>query len=272
MENVLNFIRFALSHAAKNTLPKGANVPYKVGEDGEWVYLYGCTGQLVTKELLDYKFNKIYSKEMSRVEYDKATKGWVEEKRHACDCQGLNDAYLHIDKSANQNYNEFCTDKGEISSISRPFVIGEAVFNGTEVKKTHVGWVCGFIGNDVLVVESRGFKFGVVITQMSKRAWKYRGLMTKRFIYTDDYPIPVPTEFIFRRDLKKGCNGDNVVELKKLLIAHGYSEGITVNTKNSKHFGSSTKKLVKQFQKDYGLTIDGIAGRKTITALGGIYR
>lgn len=272
MENVLNFIKFALSHAAKNTLPKGANVPFNVGEDGAWKYLWGCRGQLVTDELLRYKYDKVYYKEMSRAEYDKATKGWVDEKTHACDCQGLLDAYLHIDKSANQNYNEFCTEKGLIAAINRPFVIGEAVFNGSDAKKTHVGWVCGFLKNDVLVVESRGFKFGVVITQMSKRPWKYRGLMTKKFTYTDDYPLPDPVEFVFYRDLKKGCDGDDVIELKKLLIEHGYSNGITINTKNSKHFGSSTKKLVKQFQKDYGLTIDGIAERKTITALGGVYK
>lgn len=272
MENVLNFIKFALSHAHKDSVPKGANLPYAVGIDGIWEYLYGWRGQLVTQKGLDRAFEDTYSKEMSRAEFDKSTEGWVENKVHACDCQGLNDAYLHIDKSANQNYNEFCTDKGLISSINRPFVIGEAVFNGTDIKKTHVGWVCGFIGKDVLVVESRGFKFGVVITQMSKRAWKYRGLMTKKFIYTEDYPLPDPDQFIFRRELKKGCNGDDVIELKKLLIEHGYSEGITIDTKNSKHFGSNTKKLVKQFQKDYGLTIDGIAGRKTITALGGEFR
>lgn len=272
MENVLNFIKFALAHAHKETLPKGANVPFAVGEEDAWEYLWGTTGNVCTQSLLDRKYRNTYSKEMSRAEFDKVTKGWVENKVHVSDCEGYLDAYLHIDKSANQNYNEFCTEKGLIAAISRPFVIGEAVFNGSGIKKTHVGWVCGFLKNDVLVVENRGFKFGVVITRMSERPWKYRGLMTKKFTYTDDYPLPDPVEFVFYRDLKKGCDGDDVIELKKLLIEHGYSDGITIDTKNSKHFGSSTKKLVKKFQKDYGLTIDGVAGRKTITALGGVYK
>ena len=272
MENVLLFIKFALSHAAKKTLPKGANVPYDVGCDGEWKYLWGGIGQVCTQSLLDRKFKDVYSKEMSRSEFDKVTAGWVEDKVHVCDCEGLLDAYLHIDKSANDNYNQFCVEKGETAAIKRPYVIGEAVFNGTTLKKTHVGWVCGFIGNDPLVVESRGFKYGVVITRMSERSWKFRGLMKHKFVYTDEYPIPEEFEFTFRRILKKGCKGDDVIELKKLLMQNGYSEGITIDTKNSKYYGSATKRLVKSFQKNEGLTIDGIAGQKTITALGGIFK
>ena len=66
--------------------------------------------------------------------------------------------------------------------------------------------------------------------------------------------------------------GQDVVELKKLLIDKGYHEGITIDTNSSKNFGRATKKLVKQFQADNGLTVDGVAGSQTITALGGYYR
>lgn len=269
MENVLLYIKFALSHALKSSLPKGGNVPYQVGCDGEWMYLWGWHGQLCTQERLDRSYKNYYSKEMSRTEFDKVTAGWVANKVHATDCQGLLDAYLHIDVSANQNYNDFCVEKGEISSIKRPFVIGEAVFNGTKLKKNHVGWVCGFVGNDPLVVEARGFRYGVVITRMSERPWKFRGLMKRKFIYTDDFPMPEGDVFYFRRILKSGCKGDDVIELKKLLLQNGYADGITIDTKKSIYYGPSTKKLVKRFQKNEGLTIDGIAGKKTITALGG---
>lgn len=77
--------------------------------------------------------------------------------------------------------------------------------------------------------------------------------------------------YVFKRLLKYGSYGDDVVELKKLLIAHGYHDGITVDTKNSKRFASSTRKLVKEFQRANGLKIDGIAGEHTITALGGVW-
>lgn len=272
MKNVSDFIRFALSHADPATCPVGANVDFPVGDDGIWKYLWGTRGQIVTQALLDARFKSYYSKNgWDRHEYDSVTRGWVENGIHVTDCQGLLDAYLGNDTSADGDYRNYCTDKGLIAAINRPFIVGEAVFNGTDDKKTHVGWVCGFLGKDPLVVEARGLKYGVVITRMSKRAWKYRGLMTKKFSYADEPEQPKPIEYVFRRDLKKGCNGDDIIKLKYLLMNAGYDRGITVNTKDSKHFGSATKRLVKDYQRDNGLTVDGIAGRKTITSLGGIF-
>ena len=59
--------------------------------------------------------------------------------------------------------------------------------------------------------------------------------------------------------------------MKKLLIAHGYTTGITVDTPSSRRFGSETKKRVKEYQKAAGLKADGKAGKDTITALGGVW-
>lgn len=248
-----------------------------MGTDGVWMYLWGTKGQIVTQSLLDARYASYYGPNgWSRAEYDYVTRGWVAERRHVTDCQGLLDCYLKSDTTANGNYRNYCTDKGKISEIKRPWVIGEAVFNGTDAKKTHVGWVCGFCGTDPVVVEARGLKYGVVITRLSKRSWAYRGLMTKKFSY-DPAPQPEPPTppepgvFIFTRPLKYGCQGEDVIELKKLLIAHGYSEGITVDTPTSESFGGQTRARVKEYQKDNHLTVDGIAGRNTITSLGGVY-
>ena len=269
MENVSNFIRWACSHAKPLS---GSDVPYPVGTDGIWCYLWGTKGQLVTQALLNARYSSYYAPHgWSRAEYDRITGNWVQEKRHVTDCQGLLDCYLKTDTTANNNYKSYCTDKGLIKEISRPWVIGEAVFNGDANKKTHVGWVVTD-ESDPCVVEARGLAYGVVITRMSKRSWKYRGLMTKKFSY-DPVPIPPePTGYVFTRPLKYGCVGDDVVELKKLLIAHGYSEGITIDTPSSVSYGGKTRSLVRQYQTDTGLTVDGIAGRATITSLGGIYR
>lgn len=275
MQNVLSFIEFALSHADPASVPIGASLPSKVGAAGVWKYLWGTRGQVCTQALLDARFKSYYSKNgWDRHEYDSVTKNWVEDGVRVTDCQGLLDAYLGSDTNANGNYERYCTDKGPVSSIDRPFVIGEAVFNGDDHKKTHVGWVCGFVRNDPLVVENRGLVYGLVITRMSKRKWKYRGLMTKKFSY-DEQPKPEPTpavDYVFTRDLKYGCKGDDVIKLKYLLMDAGYSKGITVNTDSSKYFRSSTRRLVKEYQRDNGLTIDGVAGKRTITSLGGIYK
>lgn len=279
MENVTNYIAYAVSHASKSGIPSGAVIPYPVAINGVWMYLWGTKGQVVTQSLLNARYNSYYGPHgWSRADYDRITKDWVAEKRHVTDCQGLLDSYLKNDTTANRDYVNYCTQKGKIKDISRPWVIGEAVFNGTDAKKTHVGWVCGFNGSDPLVVEARGLAYGVVITRLSKRSWAYRGLMTKKFSYdpTPEPPTPPtppePGSFIFTRPLKYGCKGEDVVELKKLLIAHGYSDGITVDTPSSVSFGGKTRANVKAYQKANGLTVDGIAGMNTITSLGGIYQ
>lgn len=275
MQNVLKFIEFAVSHADPKTAPIGATYPVKVGSDGVWQYLYGCNGQVCTEYLLDKWYRKYYAGNgWDRQEFDSVTKDWVADKVHVTDCQGLLDAFLGNNVTADYDYKNYCTDKGLIAAIDRPFVVGEAVFNGDEQKKTHVGWVCGFIKNDPLVVEARGLKYGVCISRMSKRAWKYRGIMSKKFVY-DAQPEPEPTpikDYVFTRNLKYGCKGDDVIKLKELLIKNGYRDGITIDTKASKNFGSATRKNVKEYQRDNGLTVDGIAGKNTIIALGGKYK
>ena len=272
MKNVMDFMMFAVSHADPATKPAKAEIAFPVGDGGRWMYLWGTRGQIVTQALLDARYKSYYSKNgWSREEFDEVTKGWVEAKYHVSDCEGLLDAYLGNDVNADYNYRNYCTEKGLIAADSKPFVIGEAVFNGDDSKKTHVGWVCGFVGSDPVVVENRGLRYGVVLTRMSKRAWKYRGKMTKKFVYDDAPPQPTPTHFVFRRELKYGCDGDDVIELKKLLIKAGYSDGITVDTKSSKRFRSATRRAVREYQRDNGLTIDGVAGKKTIISLGGKY-
>lgn len=274
MKNVLDFVKFAVSHAHPDSTPKGADIQYPIGNDGVWEYLWGTRGQVCTQKLLDARYESYYKEHgWERGEYDRVTEGWVEKGVHVTDCNGLLDAYLGNNTNCQGNYTKYCTDKGKCDEISRPFVVGEAVFMGTAAKKTHVGWVCGFDkNNSPLVVENRGLKYGVVITKYYNRDWDYRGLMTKKFNYEQSEEQGKPVMYIFSRALKKGMRGDDVVQLKKLLINKGYHEGITINTASSKNFGRATKKLVKQYQADNGLTIDGIAGRQTIESLGGIYR
>ena len=276
MTNVISFIEWALKRAKKKSVPKGAVLAIDsslVGSAGEAEYLWGTSGKKVSKSLLNAKYKDYYKKnKWTEEEYEEATKGWVEAGKMVADCQGLLDWFMDKDTNANGNYVNYCTNKGLCSAISRPYVIGEAVFMGSNTKKTHVGWVCGFMPDgDVLVIEERGLSYGCVITRMSKRSWKYRGLMTKKFSYENVAEQTKPDGFVFTRKLKFGCVGDDVIELKKLLIKEGYSNGITINTSSSKNFRASTEKLVRAYQSDEGLTKDGIAGKQTITALGGIW-
>ena len=269
MDHVLNFVKWGLTHVKKDSVPEGAILPIDrslVGSAGEWEYLLGSTGYVATQSLLDRNYKKYYKGDWTRAEFDRATAGWVKRKQIVCDCQGVEDYYSKSDTNADSNYRKYCTSKGLCSAINRPYVIGEAVFNGSSSDKSHVGWVCGFMPDgDVLVMEERGLSYGFVITQMSKRAWKYRGLMTKRYKYNgvDSQPKTEATGFVFSRLLKYGCVGDDVKELKKALAAKGYG-GLTLTNGN---FYGSTRTKVKAFQRDHGLSVDGVAGPKTYAAL-----
>lgn len=63
-------------------------------------------------------------------------------------------------------------------------------------------------------------------------------------------------------NLRKGDKGDDVAKMQEMLIAAGYQCG-AVDGK----FGSGTESALKAFQKDNGLTVDGVYGAKTKAAL-----
>ena len=65
-------------------------------------------------------------------------------------------------------------------------------------------------------------------------------------------------------NLSKGSKGEDVKKLQTALIEAGYDVG---STGVDGSFGSKTLAAVKQYQKDNGLTVDGIAGKNTLGKL-----
>ena len=62
---------------------------------------------------------------------------------------------------------------------------------------------------------------------------------------------------------KIGSRSDEVKEIQMALKSRGYYTGNIDGI-----FGTATKKAVTQFQRDNGLSVDGIAGKQTLKALG----
>ena len=71
--------------------------------------------------------------------------------------------------------------------------------------------------------------------------------------------------FLFRRALRHECRGEDVRALKRLLARAGFG-GLDPENPN---FYGNTKRTVLAFQRKAGLEPDGVAGKKTIAALGG---
>lgn len=70
--------------------------------------------------------------------------------------------------------------------------------------------------------------------------------------------------YILARELWKGMTGGDVKTLQRLLFADGYSVGPCGDDGD---FGNDTEKAVLEYQRDHGLSQDGIAGEKTLASL-----
>ena len=230
MTNVLDFIRWALTHVNPNTVPSGAvlanGTATNVGAD-PWHYLYGSVRTNTTAARIAERWKNYYSSHgWSREAYDNAT-AKMQPDDYATDCQGLLDAYLtyvqgeKTDINADYNYRKWCTGKGKTSEIERPYELGEAVFMANSGgKMRHVGWICGLDSDgEPLVVEARGLNYGVVVTRLEDRPWTHRGLMTKKFDYKEKEPMATKFEVI-----KPMLKGDGVKEMQKALNANGYTD------------------------------------------------
>ena len=230
MTNVLDFIRWALTHVNPNTVPSGAvlanGTATNVGAD-PWHYLYGSVRTNTTAARIAERWKNYYSSHgWSREAYDNAT-AKMQPDDYATDCQGLLDAYLtyvqgeKTDVNADYNYRKWCTGKGKTSEIERPYELGEAVFMAnSRGKMSHVGWICGLdVDCEPLVVEARGLNYGVVVTRLEDRAWTHRGLMTKKFDYKEEQPMATKFEVI-----KPMLKGVGVKEMQKALNANGYTD------------------------------------------------
>lgn len=231
MYNVYDFIRWALTHADRSGLLKSGNYPIPSEQIGSepWHYLFGSVRVQTNKDTLDRYYNQHYCESMTRAQYDAITADW-KPTDYATDCQGLLDAWLtyeageKTDKYADYNYRYWCENKGRIAEIDRPYVVGEAVFKANDAgKMTHVGWVCGFDAQGrPLVVEARSIAYGVVVTKLNSRPWTHRGLMTKKFDYTEKEDKPM--ERVIFENVSPMHRGEAYLKMQQALNAAGYTD------------------------------------------------
>lgn len=72
------------------------------------------------------------------------------------------------------------------------------------------------------------------------------------------------TQVVSTSTLRQGQTGQAVKDLQSKLVNHGYNTNGVDGV-----FGAGTEAAVRSFQADKGLAVDGLAGRQTISALGG---
>lgn len=172
-----------------------------------------------------------------------------------------------IAHGSNSIYANYCTTKGKLTSeIRKTLPPGAAVFVDKSGNKSHIGLYAG----DGKVIEAQGTQAGVCTSNLSANKWSYYGLLKNVSYPAQDAANQpsAPSDDISSGSslptLKRGMKGEYVTLLQTKLKNQGYSLG---SCGVDGDFGSATEKAVKQFQKDHGLTVDGVVGSKTWAAL-----
>lgn len=231
----------------------------------KWGYIWGTAGVKWTAEK-QKELEK--TTDSDRAQGRKYGSKWI--NHIVADCSGLFAwAFRKLGgemyHGSNTMYLKWCTDKGELKKGARAdgkgLKPGTAVFVWNGKNYSHVGL---FIG-DGKVIEAKGTQAGVVTSKVTDSKWTHWGEL-KGVDYSNTAPEPVPKPVpvpVPGKDyptLRKGSTGEYVQLLQTKLLNQGYDLG---KWGADGQFGAATEKAVKQFQKDWGLKVDGIVGKET---------
>lgn len=239
------------------------------------IYVWGAQGQGADTISEEW----IRKRETSTANANRAIKLWkkrIEEgfgaTLRAFDCSGLGMAFLQNEEKIVSSDMNAHGMMGKCDAIGKADLRrGDWVFKVSGGRASHVGYV---VDDELNVIEAKGRDYGVIKSPLSKGGWNRYGRPS--YFFKEDYKAggnaAAPSGWIVRRLMKYTSpmlRGDDVKELQKRLIARGYACG---RGGTDGIFGTDTRAAVRAFQGSAGLTVDGKAGRQTITALGGEYK
>ncbi|MBO7662991.1 MAG: peptidoglycan-binding protein [Clostridia bacterium] len=234
----------------------------------KWGYIWGTAGEKWTAAK-QAQLDK--TTDADRANSRKYGSQWI--GHMVADCSGLFSwafkqlgGYMY--HGSDTMFRKYCTETGELKTGKR--TDGQGLKPGTAVfvyksdkkKYTHVGLYIG----DGWVIEAAGARQGVIRGKITNSKWTNWGEL-KGVDYSGTSPEPTPDpqpEPVKRPTIRKGNKNTYVKEMQQMLQKLGYSLGICGVDGD---FGTATEKAVKEFQRDNGLTQDGICGPKTWTAL-----
>ena len=255
-----------------------------LGED--WGYIWGTAGIMWTAALQQQKENYMVNKygpgwrdnpEAKEDDYYSAARygsKWI--GRKVADCSGLFSwafkqlgGYMY--HGSNTIWNKYCTSKGELKNGKRtdgqPLKPGTAIFthkvtkdkSGRVIKdvRGHIGLYIG----DGWVIEASGTINGVIKSKITISKWVEWGeLKGVNYENVTQDIITDPEEHATYGTIRKGDKGPVVKYAQQLLLNRGYA---LPKYGADGDYGSETVAAVKAFQKDWGLTQDGIIGPRT---------
>ena len=241
---------------------------FKYALDNDWGYIWGTAGVMWTaakQAALEKTTDE--NRAMSR----KYGKKWI--GHMVADCSGLfvwafKQFDLPMSHISSNIFISYCTStKGKLTAeLKQTIRPGSAVFTGqTAGNHPHVGL---YIGNNT-VIEAKGTQAGVVTSNLTDKKWTFYGEL-KNVDYGNSSEKPnnsdtgFPDHSVWHPTIRRGDKGQDVRDCQTMLYNLGYSLG---SYGIDGDYGRATEAAVKEFQRDHGLTVDGICGPMTWDAL-----
>lgn len=241
------------------------------------IYVLGAIGQAgddITESWIKYR------EHYNASNYKRAINLWNDRKYihpalKAFDCNGLGNFFLLAKKLVTTRNNANNMRLKLCDTITRAELkIGDWTFRKNSIKRYHIGYIVGLENGKFIVVHAKGRSDGVVretIDANGSTYWNDFG-RPKMFKAEIEASGPVqPSTFTVKRILKNigkpYMKGADIQAVQNALESFGFSCGGADGV-----FGKKTEKAVIAFQRSRGLTVDGIVGRETVRALGGVWQ
>lgn len=245
-----------------------------VAENYKTLYVLGCFGWPMTESNKKRAINaQAYNQKEARV---KKIQG-ADENTFGFDCVNLIKALLWgWDGDTGNSYGSAVYKSNGVPDVNADGMIGLCQDVTSDFSSVAVGeavWMKGhigiYIGKGLAVETTARWSDGVQITAVhnigTKEGYNGRNWTKHGKLPFVSYNQEEGKYILEMRNLKKGCKGEDVKALQILLLGNAYDCGDVDGI-----FGGRTELAVKTFQKDRDLTVDGIAGKNTMSALLGV--
>ena len=230
------------------------------------IYVWGGQGQVASEKLINSMETGADRRTALSLLKKRIAKGYKASTIRAVDCSGLGMYYMQNiaklydgDKTADGLLAD-CTQIQKNHLKKGDFVFRTYKVGGRRGHAYHIGYV---YDDDLNIIHSKGHAYGVVMEKFNSAYWNTCGRPGVYAPYIDTKEERAE-HASFNRELIKGTKGDDVKELQKLLNSVG---GAALKVDGD--FGALTRIAVRTYQRRKSIAVDGIAGKQTISALGG---
>lgn len=227
-----------------------------------WPYVFGAEGEECTpekrKRRASEKHPTIESKcqvlrEKDRKQSCDGCQWFPDGKRvRMYDCQGFTEWCLGqfginikaAGATSQWNNKNLWREQGTIDTVPDGILV--CLFQAEGNKKVHTGF---------------GYKGETIECQVGVQHFKTRNKKWTHWAIPKGIDGEIPD---YKPTLRKGAKGEEVKKLQERLLELGYD---LPKYGADGDYGAETIRAVKEFQKDHGLTADGVCGQKTYAAL-----